>query len=55
MKDIEPKDNKLRWHGYQQWYWNANGKIWLRGNFIHGLVIGYQEWHDNKQTNFYIR
>ena len=53
-EDIDPKDNKGYYHGYQEWYW-GNGKIWYRGKWIHGDRIGYSEWHDNKQTNFYIR
>jgi len=53
-KDICPTDNKGRYHGYQERYYN-NGKLWFRGKLIHGLVIGYVEWHDNKQTRFFIR
>jgi len=53
-EDIDPTDNNGYFHGYQQWYWTT-GKLWYRGKCIHGLEIGYLEWHDNKQTNFYIR
>jgi len=52
-KDIDPTDKRGRLHGYQQWY--RNGKLWLRGKWIHGLEIGYEELHSTKQTNFYIK
>jgi len=57
-KDIDPTDKKGKHHGYHEWYW-GNGKIWLRGKYIHGDRIGYHEWHSNykslDETNFYIR
>jgi len=52
-KDIEPKDKNCRFHGYQEWYYS--GKLTFRSKYIHGIVIGYQEWHSAKRTNFFIR
>jgi len=52
-KDIDPTDKNDRYHGYQQWYWH--GKLWLRCNWVHGLVIGYEENHNFKETSYYIR
>jgi len=53
-KDINPTDSNGDYHGYQLWYF-SNGKIWLRGNRVHGNEIGYEEWHLAKRTNFFIR
>ena len=56
MKDIEPKNSKDQYHGYQQWYYcDNNHKLYLRGNWKNDNEIGYEEWHSNKRTNFYIR
>ena len=56
-EDIEPRDKNDEHHGYQEWYYH-NGNISLRGKWIHGDSIGYQELHRkyfDSETNFYIR
>ena len=56
-KDIDPTNLKGQLHGYQEWY--AENKLWIRGlvrcNYKNGQEIGYEEWHNNTQTNFYIK
>jgi hypothetical protein len=55
-KDTRPKNNKGKYHGYQEWY--RNGKIILRGNAKNDQEIGYQESHSkyfNYDTSFYIK
>lgn len=51
-KDIDPKNSKGHYHGYQQWYWN---KLWVRANYKNGNMIGYEEDHGIKKTNFHIK
>lgn len=51
-EDILPKDKKGEFHGYHEWY--LGGRLWLRGNFKHGLHIGYEEHHMYNQTRFHI-
>jgi hypothetical protein len=53
MKSIENINNKNQYHGYQEWYWN--NKLGYRGNYKNNIEIGYEEWHNNTQTNFYIK
>jgi len=53
-KNIKPKDKNGDFHGYQEWYWTT-GELLLRGKYIHGLEIGYEEFHQTSNTNFYIR
>jgi hypothetical protein len=52
--EIEPKNNKGEWHGYQEWYY-PNGKLRCRGIMKHDLDVGYQEYHQYEETEFYIR
>lgn len=47
------KDSNGQAHGYQQWY--NNKVLWYRCVMKHGDEIGCEEWHKNKETNFYIR
>jgi len=51
--DIEHKDSKGFYHGYQEWYWNSY--IWIRKKSRHGLNLGYMETHRHQKTFFYIR
>ena len=51
-KDIDPRDKKGDYHGYQEWYW---GDLWVRCTYKHGDDVGYEENHRNKETNFYIK
>ena len=51
---LKPVDLEGKAHGYQRWY-NSYGGIWYRCVMKHGAEIGYEEWHNNKETNFYIR
>ena len=53
MKHIRSRNYKGQFHGYQEWYWKDT--IWLRGKFINGVEIGYEEIHLKCTTNFYIR
>ena len=52
--NINSFDSDGKKHGYQEWYW-SNGQIWYRCVMKHNLEFGYEEWHNNKETNFYIR
>lgn len=52
--DIDPTDENDLWHGYQEWYSFMN-KLNLRLVMKHGAEIGYEEWHNEMETNFYIR
>ncbi len=52
MKDIDPRDKKGNYHGYQEWYW---GDLWVRCTYKHGDDVGYEENHKNKETYFYIK
>lgn len=54
-KDIKPKDNNGKNHGYQEWYYDDDIRLWMRCNYKHGREIGYEEWHDARQTRYYIR
>jgi len=54
MKDIEPKNEKGYFHGYQQWY-DCDKKLWVRGVFKNDDEIGYLEDHSNQETYFYIK
>lgn len=52
-QDIDPKNNKDQFHGYQEWY---NGtKLWIRCTHNHGKLIGYKETHRFLTTQFHIR
>jgi hypothetical protein len=50
--DIDQKDAKGEYHGYQQWYWDND--LWVRCTYKHGNDIGYEENHRNEETNYYI-
>ena len=52
--DIDPKNNKDEFHGYQEWY-KTNGKIWLRGIMKNNLDLYYMERHTLKITYYHIR
>ena len=54
IKDIGEINDKGNYHGYQEWYLPSGG-LELRGKFINGYEIGYEEWHSYQETNFYIR
>jgi len=45
---------KFDYHGYTELY-NYNGKLLLRGKWIYDTKIGYHEWHNTKQINYFIR
>lgn len=56
-KEINPRDDNGKAHGYQKWYWSYN-KIWLRCFMKHGEPIAYEEIHlkhGQSETNFYIK
>jgi len=52
--DIEETDSNGLYHGYQEWY-DYFGNLSLRLIMKHGNEIGYEEWHNENETNFYIR
>ena len=58
--DIEPKNSKGQFHGYQEWY--IFNVLWFKGNRINGERIGYVEVNrhpsagtDSTEINFFIR
>ena len=59
-QDIDSRDKDGHAHGYQEWY--EKTRIWVRGNYKHGIPIGYEENHgitlnpdhNYTETNFYI-
>jgi len=51
-KEINTKNDKGEWHGYQKWYWD--NKLMYRCNFKNGRLIGYSERHGSKQTRYNI-
>jgi hypothetical protein len=53
-EDIDPKNNKGEFHGYQEWY-TPNGKIWTRAVLKNDEPIHYGERHEHKITEFYIK
>ena len=54
-KDIMPINNKGKSHGYQQWYHNTDNSLKIRVVYKNGVEIGYEEWHNLLETNFYIK
>lgn len=52
-KNIESKNNKGQYHGYQEWY--EHSKLYCRTNTKNGLAIDYNEYHDMKITRFFIK
>jgi hypothetical protein len=60
-KDIESKNSKGEYHGYQEWCW-GNGEIKCRGMAKNDKELGYFESHNYnnsrinyKTTRFFIR
>jgi hypothetical protein len=49
--DIEETDSNGYYHGYQEWY--DYDELLYRGNYKHGVEIGYSELNVNinKQTS----
>jgi hypothetical protein len=54
-QDIEPKNDKGEWHGYQEWYTYINTILTLRGMYKNDIDLGYQERHWVEATIFVIR
>jgi hypothetical protein len=63
-QDIEPKNNKNQYHGYQEWSEYDSDEIYYRGKRVNGKVVGYQEWNcylipinglTTSNVNFHIR
>jgi hypothetical protein len=58
-EDIDPINENLNFHGYQEWYYLGN--LWVKGNYKDGQPIGYREAHGQKVygstsiTDFFIR
>jgi len=53
-KDIDNRNPKGKFHGYQEWYW-GNSVLTYRGNWKNGQEFGYSERHAYKQTRYYIK
>lgn len=53
-KDIRTKNKKGQLHGYQEWYFDGDGKLWIRANGKNEKPIGYWESHLFNHTKFYI-
>ena len=51
--DIENYNSKGELHGYQERY-GYDDDIFVRGHSKNDKDIGYNEWHMNKQTAYYI-
>lgn len=51
--DIEHKDSKGFYHGYQEWFWESY--IWVRKKSRHGLNLDYYENHKDRRVVFYLR
>lgn len=48
-KEIEPKNSKDQFHGYQEWYWDTDCTLlWYRGKWKNGFEIGYEEYHSDE-------
>lgn len=58
---IENRDSNNILHGYQEWYGLVTQRgylknvLLLRSMYYHGDEVGYEEYHQPKQTTFYIR
>ena len=52
-EDIDNKNDKGEWHGYNEWYFNDSYMV--RANFKNNDKIGYAESHYYKHTRYYIR
>ena len=52
-KDIINHNRKGLLHGYQERY-NYYDRLLVRGNSKNDKDIGYNEWHHNKRTSYYI-
>ena len=53
-EDMTNYNSKGQFHGYQERY-HYDNKLMVRGNSKNGLDVGYQEWHNVKETEYYIR
>ena len=42
-KSIESEDQDGHWHGYNEWY--MQNALWMRIQFMHGIIRGYHEVH----------
>ena len=55
-KDIENRNDKGQYHGYQEWYiGDGNNDLIVRANWKNNNAIGYHEHHMFEQTTFYIK
>jgi hypothetical protein len=52
-QNIEPKNQKNKYHGYHQWGYTDGGLI-FRTTYKNGENISYSEWHGMKETIFFI-
>ena len=53
-KEIEPKNSKDEFHGYQEWYWDKDCTLlWYRGKYRNGIEIGYEECHSDNHAHTY--
>ena len=53
-KEIQPKNSKGKFHGYQEWYWDIEcNRLWHRGKYKNGNPIGYEDYHSDERTHRY--
>jgi len=53
-KTLAPINDNYQYHGYNERY-DYQDVLRLRVMYKHDLEVGYEEWHEYKQTSFYIR
>lgn len=54
-KDINNRNDKGKFHGYNEWYLLVLTSYPMRATYKNGEEIGYEEDSWNKKTKFYIR
>jgi len=52
-KEIINKNQKRKFHGYQEWYYRD--MCWLRGKCVNDRYFGYVENNEIKRVTFDIR
>jgi hypothetical protein len=54
-ENILPKNSKGEDHGYHEYYYKNKTQLSYRCVCKNGDFIGYDEYHEEKETNFHIR
>jgi hypothetical protein len=56
FKQIENRNAQKQLHGYQEsWMIDGDMTVNFRGNCVNNEDIGYQEYHRQPMTEYYIR